>query len=127
MKDTKFRGKRIDNGEWVYGYYIYDARDNIHYIADYRFGRYSNYFTLRKWEVHLDTVGQYTGLKDKKKDLTDIYEGDILGENGLVKGNIHETPELLEEGTNIVIAKMGTDEWRDSEQEAIRRGCNYAQ
>ena len=73
------------------------------------------------------TLMQYTGLKDKKKDLTGVYEGDILGENGLIKGNIHETPELLKDGTNIVIANMGTDAWRDSEQEAIRRGCEYAQ
>ena len=72
-------------------------------------------------------IMQYTGLKDKNKDLTDIYEGDILGENGLIKGNIYETPKLLEEGTSVVIANMGTDEWRDSEQEAIRRGCEYAQ
>lgn len=71
-------------------------------------------------------IMQYTGLKDKKKDLTYVYEGDIIDESGIIKGNIYETPELLKDETNIVIANMGTDAWRGSEQEAIRRGCEYA-
>jgi hypothetical protein len=27
MREYKFRGKRIDNGEWVYGYYFIEERD----------------------------------------------------------------------------------------------------
>ena len=37
---------------------------------------------------------QYTGLKDKK-NLTEIYEGDIIDIKGNVKGNIYENPNLL--------------------------------
>jgi hypothetical protein len=67
---------------------------------------------------------QFTGLYDKN-GLTDIYEGDILDENGLVRGNIYETPD--KRTTDFVIKGMGTKEWRDTEQEAMGRGCRYSE
>lgn len=63
MEKIKFRGKRVDNGKWVYGYY-FDGYI-LHYIdfaeswtpltADHK-------VTCRAYKVISETVGQYTGL-----------------------------------------------------------------
>lgn len=77
----KFRGKRIDNGEWVYGYYNYCSLGGKHIIAvnnDYEEDRV--YYSYQKeamfYEVIPETVGQYLEIKDKIGQ--EIYEDDII-------------------------------------------------
>jgi hypothetical protein len=72
-------------------------------------------------------IMQFTGLHDKTKDLTEVYEGDILDENGVVKGNVYESPQIFREGIDFVIAGMGTSAWRGAESIAMGRGCKYSE
>lgn len=134
MRKIKFRGKRTDTGEWVYGNLLQDSGlcfivKNIEELREKPFN---------ECLVNPDTVGQYTGRNDRNGK--DVYEGDIAlmdysafntGKDGQtyavvrwiddraafmwdaglnyyadmrnadnvgICGNIHDNPELLEDG-----------------------------
>lgn len=73
MREILFRGKRVDNGEWVQGFYALVASNKglkhvIYTVAENG--------CVIPYEVDRETVGEYInrkGMDDKK-----IFEGDII-------------------------------------------------
>lgn len=72
----KFRGKRIDNNEWAYGYYY--EFNHKHFIC-YQVHS-DNATTDYNHEIEYKTLGMFTGIIDKNDNP--IYEGDIV-KNGM--------------------------------------------
>lgn len=72
MREIKFRGRRLDTGQWVYGDFVstscsrpsIDAANGLRYAVD------------------PDTLGQYTGRKDSLGK--EVFEGDVIRVNGKV-------------------------------------------
>ena len=84
MREIKFRAKRLDNGEWAYGYgviiaddfCVLDKRDELYIQRPYTFRNNTHWFELCGIMCDTNTLSQFTGLHDKNN--REIYEGDIV-------------------------------------------------
>lgn len=78
-----YRGKRIDNGEWVQGYLVYDNRDKLYrIIMEIQYSTGTCITTDNAPRVDSSTICQCTGLMDKN--------GKLIWENGIMEGHLDE-------------------------------------
>ena len=71
-REILFRGKRTDNGEWIYGSLI-GNNVIVGEVVDFD----DDYFNTQFWyKVNPETVGQFTGITDKNG--IKVFEADIV-------------------------------------------------
>ena len=108
MREIKFRGKRIDNGEWVYGYYI-KGKDGSFIVGD------GYYYTEEMIQPEYQDVGMGCGLEDQ--NITDRYDAMSYGWDKAINSLFNESlPEFVEVDPKTVGQYTGLND-KNGEQE----------
>ena len=98
MREIEFRGKRVDNNEWVFGSlcrtksidFIVGSGDGLLIKkGDREYLNYSYFYKVRR-----KTVGEYTGFNDKNGNK--IFEGDMVEYNRYGTGLLRAEVKFIE-------------------------------
>lgn len=115
MREIKFRGFSIGKKKWVYGNYNYtfergylsqgydDVPPRCYYIDTE-----TNYY-----EVYSQSIGQYTGLKDRNGK--EIYEGDIV--------KVHKGKYVVEYWTGQLLVSWFLKSTTSGDTEYMEMAC----
>jgi uncharacterized phage protein (TIGR01671 family) len=103
VREILFKGKRVDNGEWVEGLFCKQLIGSlflpcIQVIKEWDTGDY-----IEHYEVNPETVSQFTGLLDKSGKQ--IFEGDIVEFYTLKRFTQQSFDELPPEIDELIIKK----------------------
>ncbi len=100
MRQIKFRGKRLDNQEWVYGgISIFEGEATIYDEND---------MTNSAYDVDINTVGEFTNVDDDSGH--EIFEGDIIN-FGAQLGSKSQVKFLKKNAGFLVKDKWGDWQW----------------